>query len=370
MSIVTNRPAPVRQPGPHLFDAEGPFVSVYLTTRGALPDAAEQVALRWRNLRRRLAGQGAPETALAAVDPLTDGAHRDGDSLTVIAHAGGVLYRAHLPRPPREDIAVLSDLPHLTPLLATMQRLVPHVVVVTDRLGAELIVVQPDDADRRVSVEGEDLHVTRSAPGGWSQRRFQQRAENRWDANAREVADALTRLVDAHQPGLVVISGDVRAVQFLRDQLPVRVSDLVSEVQGDYGDLEEALRRAQDLVAAEADAETGEALRALAREQGQGNLATTGADVTLQALGRGQADTVLLDPTRTAGRRAFFDPATAGAALRSDHLIARGVPEPRSAALEDVVVRAALSTGAAVRIVPADTPALAVDGVAALLRYR
>jgi hypothetical protein len=51
---------------------------------------------------------------------------------------------------------------------------------------------------------------------------------------------------------------------------------------------------------------------------------------------------VLLDPTKTAGRRALFDPATAGAALRSDDLLARGVPEPRFAALEDVVVRAAL----------------------------
>jgi hypothetical protein len=159
-------------------------------------------------------------------------------------------------------------------------------------------------------------------------------------------------------------------VQFLRDQLPARVSDLLAEVQGDYSDLQEALRRTDDLIAARADAETGEALRALAREQGQGDLATTGAEATLQALGRGQVDTVLLDPTRIAGRPAFFDPATAHAGLQRDHLIAGGVPQPRSAALEDVVVRAALITGAAARIAPADTPELAADGVAALLRYR
>ncbi|HSK96695.1 MAG TPA: Na+/H+ antiporter NhaA, partial [Euzebyales bacterium] len=296
VSTATNRPAPVLQPGPHLFDADGPFVSVYLTTRGALPDAAEQVALRWRNLRRQLADDGAPEAALAAVDPLTDGAHREGESLVVVAHAGGVLYSAHLPQAPQDDVAVLGDLPRLTPLLAATQRLIPHIVVVTDRLGAELIVVQPDDADHHTAVDGEELHVTRSAPGGWSQPRFQQRAENRWDANAREVADALTRLVDAHHPKLVVVSGDVRAVQFLRAQLPPRVADLLAEVQGDYSDLEEALLRTDDLVAARAEAETAETLQALEREQGQGDLAATGAEATLHALARGQVDTVLLDP--------------------------------------------------------------------------
>ena len=66
----------------------------------------------------------------------------------------------------------------------------------TDRLGAELLAVMPTGPDREVRVEGEELHVTRSASGGWSQRRFQQRAENRWQQNAGAVAEALTRLVD------------------------------------------------------------------------------------------------------------------------------------------------------------------------------
>lgn len=340
MSTATNRPTPVVPPARHIFDADGPFVSVYLTTDGGRPDAADQVALRWRNLRRQLADDGASEEALAAVDPLTIGAYGEGEALVVVANAGGVLYRAHLPHPPAGgDVAVCGDLPHLTPLLAAVQRLIPHIVVVTDRLGAELIVVQPHDTDEYATVDGEELHVTRSAPGGWSQRRFQQRAENLWDANARQVADALTRLVDAHQPKLVVVSGDVRAVQFLRDQLPARVTDLLSEVQGDYRNLDEALRRSATLVSARADAETDDLLRALAREQGQDDRASTGAEATLRALARGQVDTVLLDPSR-------------------------------SDAVADVVIRAALTTSAAVRIAPAGTPELAADGVAGLLRYR
>jgi hypothetical protein len=113
-------------------------------------------------------------------------------------------------------------LPDVAPLLAWRQRQLPYVVV--DRLGAELLAVVPIGPDREVRVEGQELDVTRSTPGGWSQRRFQQRAENRWQQNAGAVAEALTRLVGQVHPRLVVVTGDVRAVQFLRVQVPDWVS--------------------------------------------------------------------------------------------------------------------------------------------------
>jgi hypothetical protein len=80
LSTATNRPTPVLPPARHIFDADGPFVSAYLTTDAGRPDAADQVALRWRNLRRQLADDGASEEALAAVDPLTVGAYGEGES--------------------------------------------------------------------------------------------------------------------------------------------------------------------------------------------------------------------------------------------------------------------------------------------------
>jgi hypothetical protein len=52
---------------------------------------------------------------------------------------------------------VFGDLPHLTPLLAAVQRLIPHIVVVTDRLGAELIVVQPHDTDEYATIDGDTV---------------------------------------------------------------------------------------------------------------------------------------------------------------------------------------------------------------------
>jgi Bacterial archaeo-eukaryotic release factor family 2 len=231
-----------------LYQASGPFVTVYLDTSGTVADSPPPVRRRWKSLRRELVGAGAPEAALAAIDPLVDAADPTGETLTVIANRDGVLLAANLPDAPTRDLGRCGMLPAVVPLLAWRQRELPYVVVATDRLGAELLAVVPAGSDHAVRVQGEELHVTRSAPGGWSQRRFQQRAENRWQQNADAVAEALTKLVDDIRPRLVVVAGDVRATQLLRDQVPGRVGEVLQVVDGEYDSLDGALAKAAPLV--------------------------------------------------------------------------------------------------------------------------
>lgn len=368
---VRHRPDPVFMPPIEVFRADGPIVSVHLNTEGAIPDASERVELRWKSLRQGLVEDGAPEQALTAIDPLVAGSHVDGEALAVVASPGGVLYRASLPHLPAGDgSATVGALPALVPLYDATQRLLPHIVVATDRLGAEIVLVLPDEEDKHVEVEGKDLHVQRSHPGGWSQRRYQQRAENRWEANAREVADALTRLVDRSPARLVVVSGDVRAVQFLREQLPDRVLTLLTEVQGDYSGLDEAVSRAEQVVTDHAAAET-EALLADVREQlGSNGLATLGGADTLAALSAGQVDTLLIEPGAAAGRTAWFGQEPTAVAADQQRLQLEVESRGTEAPLADVAVRAAVATSASVRIVPAGTTELGEQGVGALLRFR
>lgn len=365
---VSNRPSPVLAVPTEVFTAPGPIVSVHLITDGALPQAAQRVALRWKTMRAQLAADGAPDAALVAIDPLVDEAHTEGEALFALAGPDGLLYSAHLPERPDADNAAVAALPSLLPLIAATQVLLPHLVVVTDRLGAELISVLPDGADTHQEVDGEELHVTRSAPGGWSQRRFQQRAENRWEANARVVCDTLSRLVDTTAPRVVVLSGDVRAVQFLREHLPPRVAALITEVQGDYGTLDQALHRSRRVVAEVAAAETTALLADHRRGRSEG-LSVSGPDETLAALHAGQVETLLLDPDATAGRTAWFGPDPSQVAATPEALLAAGVPDPQPAPLADVAVRAATATAATVRVVPAGTCETTPAGVAALLRY-
>ena len=119
---VPRRPAPVPAVPANMFDAAGPVVSVQLTTEGSLPQAASRVALRWKTLRAELCADGAPEAALAAIDPFVDDAHGAGETLFAVSGREGLRYHAHLPQLPETDRGWVGPLPHLVPLLDATQK--------------------------------------------------------------------------------------------------------------------------------------------------------------------------------------------------------------------------------------------------------
>ncbi|MDG4766855.1 Vms1/Ankzf1 family peptidyl-tRNA hydrolase [Solwaraspora sp. WMMD406] len=360
----------VRTTVAELAHADGPFVSLYLDTSGQSADTARQVELRWRAARRRLADDGAPEDLLDQIEPLTTRSHPDGDTLVVLADATGVRVARQLPDAPPREVARYGPVPHLLPLLRWDQRQLPVLVVATDRTGAELVAMRPDGDEITESVTGETLHITRSHPGGWSQRRFQQRAEDRWEANATLVADRLADLVDELRPRVIVVTGDVRAVQFLRDKAPSRVADLLHEVQGAYDTTDAAVEQAVEVVRRLADADVAEAVDAYQRERGQADRATGGASDTLATLARHQVATLMLvDDPDLLERPAYAGDRPDQVGTTSAEVNALGATDPVRASLGDVATRAALAGGAQVLSVPADLADQVPDGIGAILRY-
>lgn len=342
-----------------VFQADGPFTSVYMDTEGDVEQAADRVALRWKNLRASMLAAGVPEATVAAIDPLVEGSHMAGATLAVIAAVDRPLYSANLPDPPPRDTLLRhGTLPDVLPLLAAAQAAVPHVAVLTDRTGADMAARGvPEEAARAERVEGRVTpHLHKPQAGGWSQPRFHHRAEAIWESNASEVADALARLVDQVRPRFVAAAGDVRALQLLREQAPKRVRELLTVVGGEHPSLEAVFAEADKLVAATVEADNRALLERFAEELGQGDRAVDGAAATLAALGRGQVGTLLLtglflDDQRTA----WFGPAPTDVAADRDALADLGVPDPVEGRLVDVAVRAALGTGAEVRVLdPAD----------------
>jgi Bacterial archaeo-eukaryotic release factor family 2 len=352
-----------------LFDASGPFVSIYMATEGDVEQAAELVALRWKNLRGDLREEGVPEATLAAIDPLVEGSHAAGATLAVIAAVDGVRYSNSLPAPPPRDAVVRHGaLPDVLPLLAAAQSAVPHVAVLTDRTGADIAARFVDGGARSERVEGRDSpFIHKPQAGGWSQPRYHHRAEALWESNAGEVADALTRLVDQVRPRFVAAAGDVRAVQLLREQAPKRVRELLRVVGGEHHALDAVFAAADRLVAETVQADTE---RMLAEERAQPGRAVEGAAATLEALARGQAATLLVaGPWPEDRRTAWFGPAPTDVAGDRDALAALGVATPVEGRLVDVAVRAALGTGARVRVVEPDHPDGPREGIGALLRF-
>jgi Bacterial archaeo-eukaryotic release factor family 2 len=362
-----------------LFQASGPFLSLYLTTSGDVENAGQRVELRWKNTRSELLDEGVPERLLEAIDPLVEGSQTAGATLVVIASIDGILWSGNLAAPPpREVISRWAPLPYVVPLLAHLQSLVPHVAVLASRAAAELVArtAELGGDQQQVAVEGErPPHLSRTKPGGWSQPRYQHRSEVVWERNAVEVAMVLTEVVDHVRPRFVAVAGDVRAVQFLRDKSPKRVRELMQVVGGEVPSIEVVLEEAARLAAETEGADTGELLDRFEQERRQRNLAADGPAATFEALARSQVDVLLLGDRLEDERTAWFGEAGQSAALDRDTLLPTGEATPAETRLVDVAVRAALLSAATVRVLETpdpeqpEDPRRPTDGLGALLRF-
>jgi Bacterial archaeo-eukaryotic release factor family 2 len=342
-----------------LYEGRGPVASVYLDARSDVEDAAARLGVRWRSARRELTDQGAPEELLDVVDTAIAQGHSDGETIGVVASPRAIL-RVALPEPPVQDVIRLGPLPMGAPILENRQRAIPHVVVVTDRAGADIVQALGPDELGTTAVDGETLHITRSAPGGWSQRRFQQRAENVWEHNARLVADAVAGAADEIDARIIVVAGDVRAKGFLRDHLPAHlVARIVDAASVEPGRLADEVVRHVATVAAHDT-------RDLLRELREREHVARGARATFAALAVGAVDVLLVhdDPTDERVGWITDDPAVVG--LDAAGVAGRSDGPPDRARLADVAIRAALSTSAGVRVIPDH---VVDEGIAALLRF-
>jgi hypothetical protein len=353
-----------------LVTAEGPFATVYLTTEGAVDNAAPRSELRWKQVRDALAEAGADAETLAAVDALVPDAHHEGQTLAVVAQAGQALHVAHAPEPPTRDVGRWAPLPSVGPLLEWRQMSPPHVVVLADRQGADLFGVRWDRPDVHGEAGGGEDPLRKVQAGGWSQRRFQQRAENVWEQNAEAVAIEVACLVQRLDARLVVVAGDVRAVSLLREALPREVAELVTEVDGSRsvdGSIDAVAEDAVRAVATVVARDTVSLLEKFREEKGQGDRAADGPARTVEALRGAQVEVLLVHDAPDDERQAWFGPDPTMIGLTADEVEALGATWVQSARLVDVLLRAALGTGAGVRIVPsAGGPR---DGVGAILRW-
>jgi hypothetical protein len=354
------------------FDGQGPFVTVYLGTEAAIEQAAQRNEQHWKAVRRKLEADGAPAAALAAIDPLVPDAHRQGRTLAVVADETGARLVRHEPEPPVRDAGWVAALPRVGPMIEWAQSVIPHLVVLTDRAGAD-IVVFTRRAARTLSV-GEDRTdepvLRKSHPGGWSQRQYQQRAENQWEHNAKEVADRVASLADETGARLVVVAGDVRAVQLLEEHLPSRTRKLLKEVDGSRAPgagIDEIADDVVKLAATVVAEDTVEILRKFKEERGQHDLAAEGEKATIAALAAARVDTLLIHDDPDDDRQAWFGPDAGMVARTKKALTELGVPKPQKGRLVDVAIRAAFMTGAAVRIVP--SVGSVKQGIGAILRF-
>jgi hypothetical protein len=359
-----------------LYLAAEPVASLYLDL-GPTPgnDATPHRDLRWRALRDRLVAGGIDDATCRALDRVVRRTSPAPRVLTAFAAAGEARVVHELAGSVGGDLALPGPLPHAAPLLRWLQSHPAYVVVVTDRAGAD-VLVQPRAGEpaHHDLVVGHDDEIERNAPGGWSQARYQRRALDSWAHNGGEVAEAVVRDVDAIGARLVLVGGDVRAVQALRDHLPERVRALVHVLDSSGGPRASwsAATREREVAAAVADRvrHAEEALVARMRDGlGEHGHAVTGVEMTVAALRGAQVDTLLIADEVAETHRGCIGPDPVHVAVRPWELDDLGVPM-REVRLGDALIRAALGTDADVHVLP-EPLGPGLDGrVAAILRYR
>jgi hypothetical protein len=351
-----------------------PCASVYLDLSpvGATADRDEELRARWRTLADALLDEGADSSTVDVLWHHVRRAELAQTQWSVFASNGTIRFAQALRGLTRVDRAHFSAPVDLVPLLAWLQRHPPYVVVVTDRLGADLTATPRGAAEGAgVSVDGPDDEIERNAPGGWAQARYQRRAEDSWRHNAAAVARQATRALREVDGELLLVAGDVRAVQLLRDHLPsgVRRRVVLREIPGGRGpDGSHAGRQAAvaAAVAEYANQRTEETLEQFEAGTATGT-ATEGAVSTLAALADGRVRTLLVADDPGDDRVAWFGPDT----LASHTSIQQpGASSWVSAGrLVDVAVRAALLTDAEVQVLGPSQAGLVGERIGALCRF-
>ncbi|MGZ6874521.1 MAG: baeRF2 domain-containing protein [Blastococcus sp.] len=359
-----------------LFEDPGPWASVYLglSDRDAQGQPVDR-AVRRHALSDTLARQGATAEITAA---LSDAAEQEPPGpavLAAFAPEGAPVRLFRVARLKTQDVADVGPLPRVLPLLGWLQEHPPHVVVVTDRTGADVAASANGTELGRWTVVGPDDEIERNAPGGWAQGRYQHRAEDSWRHNAASVAEAVVSAVRESGARLVVVAGDIRAVQLLEERLPAGVRSQVAlrHVGGGRspdGSQRGRSERVDEVTRAFVAEESDALLRRFDEERAPGGIGVEGVPQTLEALTRGDVEDLFLVPAALEGRTAWFGP-------RAPDVLLEGNGQPPGwdgpavrAPLADVVVRAVLGIGGHVRLVPHGLPTGPAEGIGAFCRFR
>lgn len=318
------------------------FATIALPAPSSLADARDRFDLEWRNARRQL-GANWDDAELDLLDERVGAVeHGDAAGFLVVHARGGSTLIESLDEPLVAPSVHEGPLPRLATVIESRQRVLAHVIVEADRAGADLTAFDGGTVLGVDSVEGSTLHIHRGHPGGWSQRRYQQRAENTWEDNARQVADAVAAMAREVDAQLVAVAGDIRAQTFILESLPTDVAERAVRIEAGSpeGIAAEVVRLLSTIVAERVTA-AAERVRA---GLGTGMASTDMAEI-VEALRAGRVDTLLVHDDNQGDDAGWRDGARA----------------------VDRAIAAALATGAEIVVVPS----LAVmDGpLAALMRW-
>jgi peptide subunit release factor 1 (eRF1) len=232
-------------------------------------------------------------------------APKSAKGLAIFASTADDLFEAiPLDVPVERPSMHVGAVPHLYPLAQVNDQYPRYAALLLDTNSADLYVFALGATTRRESVQSEKTR--RTSMGGWSQARYQRRADNFHKQHVKEVVDLLDRVVADERLNHIVIACDEVAKPFLLAQLPKHLTEkMIDMVSVDVKSLPEHEFLAETMGALrKADAKTdAEHVQRMLDAWRAGGLAVAGIEPTLRALEMRQVEELLIAarPDRIAG---------------------------------------------------------------------
>lgn len=274
----------------------------------------------------------------------------------------------------------IGDQPHLYPL-ARIESLYPrYAAVLADTNSARIMVFSTGELVAEAEVKG--TKTKRTSQGGWSQARYQRHIENFHVQHAKDVVEALERIVAREGIERILLAGDEVITPLLREQMPKAIAEkVVDHVRIDTNaPVDDVIRASLETMKRIHGRTEREKVEAAIGAYRGGGLGVLGPEETLAALVKGQVDELLISTTLRQLER-VGTVATRGAAAEARAAMPEPAVEsaaggeaagasPDAVRLADELITRATQTSAAITFVE-DADLLAdYGGVAALLRFR
>jgi peptide subunit release factor 1 (eRF1) len=302
---------------------------------------------------------------------LTDAVNRSSNSLALFACSGADFFEAvQLDVPIDDHWLFVGQVPHLYPLARLVDQYPRYASVVLDTNRARIFVFSLGSVEQRQEVTG--VKTRRNSMGGWSQARYQRRAENFHLLHVKEVVDVLDRIVREDRIDRIVVAGDDVVVPLLKEQLPQHLMEKLVDVlrlERDAAEDEIVDATLEVLRQKDSEEDADRVAEMIGAWQSNG-LGAVGPEAVLRALELGQVDELLI--TANPGslkpvQKLPDDSRTGDVAVETS---APGGGDERRFKVADELVARAQQTSARVRMI--EDPSLLEDfgGVGALLRFR
>ncbi len=268
-----------------------------------------------------------------------------------------------------EHSLFISSVPHLYPLARVVENYPRYAAVMLDTNKARIFVFGTE-TEREEQIVGEKTR--RTSKGGWSQARYQRRADNFHMHHIKEVVDTLDRIVREEEIDHIVVAGAEVAMPILREQLPKHLTERIVEI-GPHEDGESGSFVERTMAGLrERDAETDvERVQELMDAWKSGGLGVAGPEATLSAFQLGQVEELIItgSPETLKPVQKLPEDAAPGEVQVATSNTGGSADEAR-VKLSDELVKRAQQTAARIRFIEDASLLAEVGGVGALLRFR